>query len=308
MMTLLKVRNTIMYSVVSAILIVASFGIYNVISTVVLEKTRDIAIMKSMGFHARDIRRIFLIEGAIVGTIGSIVGTGLGLLMMYGISFVKFKSPFYSEETYMPIYWGWEQMVIGAAFAMTSALAAAYLPARKGGRVHPVDILQRCRMTAVLRTEGSDARAARRSAGDAGGGHQSRNRAGRVRRHHGAVGLGEIVAALSARPARHADVRADLAGWRGHGRPDEDQLAEIRLARLGFVFQFHFLLAEFSALDNVLLPMRKLARLPERQATNGRATCWRPSALRITRTSARARCPAGSVSVWRWRGRSPTIR
>jgi lipoprotein-releasing system permease protein len=141
-MTLLKVRNAIMYSVVSAILIVASFGIYNVISTVVLEKTRDIAILKSMGFHARDIRRIFVIEGAIVGTIGAIVGTGLGLLMMYGISFVKFKSPFYSEETYIPISWGWGQMVIGAAFAMTSALVAAYLPARKGGRVHPVDILR----------------------------------------------------------------------------------------------------------------------------------------------------------------------
>ncbi|MGA2493566.1 MAG: ABC transporter ATP-binding protein [Roseiarcus sp.] len=48
---------------------------------------------------------------------------------------------------------------------------------------------------------------------------------------------------------------------------DEDALAEIRLSRLGFVFQFHFLLAEFSALDNVMLPMRKLSRLPERQAT-----------------------------------------
>ncbi len=47
---------------------------------------------------------------------------------------------------------------------------------------------------------------------------------------------------------------------------NEDQLAEIRLARLGFVFQFHFLLAEFSALDNVMLPMRKLGRLTEREA------------------------------------------
>ncbi len=47
---------------------------------------------------------------------------------------------------------------------------------------------------------------------------------------------------------------------------NEDELANIRLAQLGFVFQFHFLLAEFSALDNVLLPVRKLGRLSEKDA------------------------------------------
>lgn len=141
-MSLIKVRNAILYSVVSAILIVASFGIYNVISTVVMEKTRDIAIMKSMGFHARDVRRIFVIEGLIVGAIGSSAGSALGLVMMLGMSYIKFKSPFFSEETYMPIYWGADQIAIGAGFAIISALAAAYLPARKAGRVHPVDILR----------------------------------------------------------------------------------------------------------------------------------------------------------------------
>jgi lipoprotein-releasing system permease protein len=142
LMSLVKVRNTIMYTVVSAILMVASFGIYNVISTVVLEKTQDIAILKSMGFHARDIRRIFLIEGSIVGAIGSIIGTMLGFAMMAGLARVQIKTPLFTDRTFLPIYWDWEQVALGVGFALLSALAAAYLPARKGGRVHPVDILR----------------------------------------------------------------------------------------------------------------------------------------------------------------------
>jgi len=142
LMSLLKVRRTIMYSVVSAILIVASFGIYNVISTVVLEKTRDIAIMKSVGFHARDILFIFLAEGAIVGVIGSALGTGLGLAMMSALSWIEIKTPFDTARAFLPIDWGWEPVALGIAFAMTSALVAAFLPARKGARVHPVDILR----------------------------------------------------------------------------------------------------------------------------------------------------------------------
>ncbi len=142
LMSLLKVRRIIMYSVVGAILIVASFGIYNVISTVVLEKTRDIAIMKSVGFHARSILFIFLIEGAIVGAIGSVFGTALGLSMMEALSRIQIKTPFNTEPTYIPLDWGWSPIALGIGFAMASALMAAYLPARKGASVHPVDILR----------------------------------------------------------------------------------------------------------------------------------------------------------------------
>src|SRR5262249_31534421 len=78
LLSTLIVRNVIMYAVVSAVLVVAAFGIYNVISTVVLEKQRDIAILKSMGFHAGDIRWIFVIQGTVLGILGCMAGLPLG--------------------------------------------------------------------------------------------------------------------------------------------------------------------------------------------------------------------------------------
>lgn len=141
-LSLLLVRNIIMYSVVAAILVVASFGIYNTISTIVMEKTRDIAIMRSMGFHASDIRRIFLLEGLIVGAVGSVVGQGLGIALMRVLMVVEIKPPGVEEVVHLPLWWGPEQFVLAAAFAMASCVAASYLPARRAGRVHPVDILR----------------------------------------------------------------------------------------------------------------------------------------------------------------------
>ncbi len=138
----LTIRNVIMYTVVGAILLVACFGIYNVISTVVLEKTRDIAILKSMGFHARDIRRIFVIEGAVIGIGGALLGMAMGSVMMRAVERVEIKPPGSTESINLPIYWGWDQFALAAGFAILSAVVAAWLPARKGGRVDPVDILR----------------------------------------------------------------------------------------------------------------------------------------------------------------------
>jgi lipoprotein-releasing system permease protein len=138
----LGIRNVIMYTVVSAILLVACFGIYNVISTVVIEKTRDIAILKSMGFRARDIRWIFVIEGALIGTGGSLLGMLFGAALMRAVENVEIKPPGATDAINLPIYWGWDEFAIAAGFALLSAVFAAWLPARKGARVHPVDILR----------------------------------------------------------------------------------------------------------------------------------------------------------------------
>ena len=142
LMSVLLVRNLIMYSVVSAILVVASFGIYNTISTIVMEKIHDIAILKSMGFHARDVRRIFLAEGVILGALGSLFGVTLGMGLMWLLAQVEIKPPGASDLVHLPIYWGWEQYLLAVGFALASAVGAAYLPARKAGRVQPVAILR----------------------------------------------------------------------------------------------------------------------------------------------------------------------
>jgi lipoprotein-releasing system permease protein len=142
LMSVLLVRNVIMYSVVSAILVVASFGIYNIISTVVMEKRRDIAILKSMGFTARDIRRIFLWEGTIIGALGSASGIALGLALMALMQSFQFTPPDVTNPINLPIYWGIDQALMACAFATVSAMGAAYFPARKAGLVHPVDILR----------------------------------------------------------------------------------------------------------------------------------------------------------------------
>lgn len=142
LMNTLSIRNRIMYTVVSAVLIVAAFGIYNVISTVVMEKHRDIAILKSIGFQGEDIRKIFLIQGVLLGIAGNMIGLPIGTAMMKALGNIKFKPPGSSDVIFMPVAWGWEQFAIAAAFALCAAVLAAYLPARKGSKLMPVDVLR----------------------------------------------------------------------------------------------------------------------------------------------------------------------
>lgn len=142
LMSTIKIRNIIMYAVVSAVLLVAVFGIYNVISTVVMEKQRDIAILRSMGFSSKDVQRIFLFEGGLLGSCGTILGLVLGIIFMVMLMGVQIKPPGSSDAINIPIDWSWQPFVIAGAAAFVSALLAAYIPARNASRVMPIDILR----------------------------------------------------------------------------------------------------------------------------------------------------------------------
>lgn len=139
-LSLLVTRNVIMYSVVSAILLVASFGIYTVVSNAVSDKRRDIAILRSIGFSESDLQLIFVIEGIILALAGVIVGWLLGYGLMAVLGSLQF--PIAGEVEHIPLDRSARQYAIAAAASFFAGVIAAWLPARKAARVDPVDILR----------------------------------------------------------------------------------------------------------------------------------------------------------------------
>lgn len=139
-LSLLVTRNVIMYSVVSAILLVASFGIYTVVSNSVTDKRRDIAIMRSIGFSERDLQLVFVFEGLTLALIGIMAGWLLGYGLMTILGSLKF--PIAGEDRTLPLDRSARQYAIAAAASLFSGVIAAWLPARKAARVDPVDILR----------------------------------------------------------------------------------------------------------------------------------------------------------------------
>ena len=141
LLSAITLRNVLMYTIVGAILLVASFGTYNIISTITHEKTRDIAILKSLGFMDQTIRAIFIFEALLVGFVGAVLGWIFGYLLTRGLASLEFKTPF-SDFNHLPVLYSVKHYVLAAGVALLSSLVAGYFPARSAARLHPVDIIR----------------------------------------------------------------------------------------------------------------------------------------------------------------------
>ena len=138
----LVVRNVIMYTVVAAIMLVAGFGIFNIISTITHEKRQDIAIMKSLGMREYAVRRIFIIEAAIIGLVGILFGWMLGYLLCYGWSKITIFNPLTGTTVPLSIHYSLTHYVVVGGISLLCCAGAAYFPARKATRVQPVEIIR----------------------------------------------------------------------------------------------------------------------------------------------------------------------
>ncbi len=136
------IRNTLTMVVSITMLIVAGFGIYNIMNMTIVNKMRDIAILKATGFEGKDIVSIFLFQSIIIGIIGGLIGVMLGILISYGISRIPFpESSFIRIETF-PVSFRWQYYVMGMFFGFLTTLLAGYFPAKKASSVDPVAIIR----------------------------------------------------------------------------------------------------------------------------------------------------------------------
>lgn len=136
------IQDIVRYATTSAILLVACFGIYNIISTLINEKARDIAILKSMGFTESDIQIMFILQGIVIGLIGMVLGWGLGYLMSRGLGAIDIHMDAIISAEHLFIVYDLFHYIAGGLACMVAATIAAWLPARKAAMLDPVDIIR----------------------------------------------------------------------------------------------------------------------------------------------------------------------
>ena len=137
-----NIRNLITYAVSITLLIVAGFGIYNILNMLIYEKMKDIAILKATGFSGRDVQFIFMSQAMIIGIVGGILGLILGFVLSVIIDGVPFETEALPTITTYPVNFNVGYYVIGIVFALLSTFIAGWLPSNKARRIDPVKIIR----------------------------------------------------------------------------------------------------------------------------------------------------------------------
>lgn len=136
------IRNIMTYVVVTTLLVVAGFGIYNIMSMTINDKMKDIAIMKATGFTARDIVLVFMMQAVIVGLGGSLLGLVIGGSLAYWVSTIPVDFGDFASMTHFPVNFDPTHYIFGIVFGVGATCLAGFLPSRKAGKIDPVQIIR----------------------------------------------------------------------------------------------------------------------------------------------------------------------
>ena len=148
----LKVERTVMFVILTMIVLVAAFGIVSTLIMLVMQKRREIAVLKSMGATGRGVMLIFIVQGMIIGISGTLLGLLLGLLIAHNLDPIVagvewlFHFKAFPQEVYLldklPSRVLWPDLVAITVTAFLISFLATILPSRQAAKVDPVVALR----------------------------------------------------------------------------------------------------------------------------------------------------------------------
>ncbi len=134
-----KIRAIILNSVIGVLLLVAGFGIYNILNMTIYEKIKEIAILKAQGFSGPAVTSIFLQQAIYIGLMGGLIGVIVGFLITFGVSRIYIGA---GTLKYLPMSFYIPHYVEAICFGVLTTVAAGFFPARKASKVDPVTIIR----------------------------------------------------------------------------------------------------------------------------------------------------------------------
>ena len=143
--TALKLEKTVMFIILSLIVLVAAFNVASTLIMMVMEKTRDIAILKAMGATDKSIKKIFVFKGMVIGTVGTILGVILGFVLCTILKHYKIAEltgDIYYFTTKLPVRLEFFDVLIIVSAALVICFFATIYPARQASRLDPVDAIR----------------------------------------------------------------------------------------------------------------------------------------------------------------------
>ena len=127
---------------VSVFTLIAGLAMFNTLAMIVMEKTKEIAILRSMGYERKDISQIFLWQAVIVLAIGTIIGCLLGAAITYGVSQMPIRiRGIFATDTFI-VAWSVWHYVSAVVTAVIMVMVASLVPARRAALLEPGDVIR----------------------------------------------------------------------------------------------------------------------------------------------------------------------
>ncbi|MDD5237226.1 MAG: FtsX-like permease family protein [Candidatus Omnitrophica bacterium] len=141
----LKLEKLTMFIILTLIILVASFNIISTLIVMVTDKIKDIGILKAVGMPADRVRKIFTLEGLLIGSLGVVLGAGIGVtacLLLKKYQFIKLPSDiYYIDHLPVSLEW-WPDIALIVLAALVITLVSTIYPAYKASRLNTVEALR----------------------------------------------------------------------------------------------------------------------------------------------------------------------